>query len=373
MNKRSLIAIAAAAAISPVIVRAQAAEEPGYQRFGGSVDAVVRRDSGPAAGAAWGVQPGGARSSRLTWSMKELMGPDLAATVALEGAFNPDTGTGGTSPVPATPTAGFTFNRVAHVGLGSDQMGYITLGRQFTPMQAVTAGPVNDPFGGAWLGGIATIYNKTSGASNAILYSRGYSAEASVRPAPRNGLGIMAMYAFGEEPSPLAGAGNQYGFNASYGGENWWLGYAYHRQEGNNATLNPAIATSLDPKTTFQYVGGAVEFWKVRVSLGLNTGKASNNTLDRQNLSLGVLWNVSERGTIRFLYGRADDRTAANADFRTTQAAYMYDLSKRTGVYVVWGNVNNSPNAAVALSGAIGTVPKGAQAKSVALGIKHVF
>lgn len=397
MNYSKLIAFAAAAALTPVMTLAQDGAASGggdaassgsgttpparrtgdgsYNRFGGSLDTVVRRDSG-GAGTNWGVQPGGARSSRLTWSVKEQISPNVAATAVLEGAFSPDSGAGGTPPVPST-TAGFqpsfTFNRTAHVGVGDDSWGYITLGRQFTPIQATTSGPVNDPFGGAWLGGIATIYNKTSGASNAIVYSYGYSAEAMLRPAPRNGLGVSIMYAPGEEPSPLTKAGNQYGANVTYGGSNWWAGYAIHRQMGNSATLAPANPSSEAPKITYQWVGGAYEIWRARISLGLNTGRNSTSTLDRKNWSLGLQFPVGERGTVRFLHGRANDETATNGDFRTTQAAYMYDLSKRTGVYVVWGNVDNSANASVVLSGAIGTVPRGATARSLAFGIKHVF
>jgi predicted porin len=391
LNERTLIALAAAAVLSSGIVHAQEGSsgpgdagagqgqtrpgartaEGSYTRLGGSLDIVGRRDSGGPGGPTYSVGPGGARSSRMTFSIKEVISPELAATVVLEAGLAPDTGLGASNPPGVT--GGFSFGRTSHVGIGSDDWGYVTLGRQYTPMQAVTAGPINDPFGGAWLGGIATVYNKNSLASNTIAYSYGYGAEALLRPAPRNGLGVAVEYSFGEVPSPLEDAGKQYGLNVSYGGSAWWAGYAYHRQVGNGPFINPAVANTESPQITHQFIGGAYEFGRLRLSLGLNTGRNDTGTLNRRNWSFGVNWGVGERGTVKFLFGRANDRTAPNADFDTLQAAYSYDLSKRTALYVVYGTVDNSAPAAVTLSGAIGTVAPGGRANSLAVGVRHSF
>jgi predicted porin len=363
-------AAAVVATLSCLSAHAQDANSS-YMRFGGSIDTVVRHDDGGDS-STWSLSPGGARSSRLTYSIKEAVTPDLAATVVLEGAFAPDTGAGASNP-PGVPNGAFSFGRTSHVGLGSDSMGYITLGRQYTPIQATTAGSINDPFGGSWIGGIATVYNKVSSASNSIVYSYGYTAEAMLRPAPRNGLGVSVMYSFSEEPQPLTDAGKQYGANVSYGGSNWWVGYAFHRQIGNNQQISTALPTSESPRTTYQWIGGAYEFGRVRLSLGFNTGRNDTRAVDRRNWSVGLNWGVGERGTIRALYGRANDRTAANGDFSTVQLSYMYDLSKRTALYAVWGNVDNAPNTANALAGALGPVTRGATATTTAFGIRHSF
>lgn len=376
--QRALTTAVAIAALSPCFAHAQASSAPGgveasYLRFGGSIDTWIRRDNGAPSGPTWSVGAGGARSSRLIFSIKEGITSNLSATAYLEGGFASDTGDGANAPPGIGPATGLTFGRTAHVGIGHDSWGYITLGRQFTPIQAVTAGPINDPFGGGFVGGISPIYSKNSGASNAIVYSYGNGAEANSRPAPRNGLGGAVFYSFGEQPSPLSEAGNQYGFYVSYGGQNWWGGYAYHRQIGNSPQVAPAAATSESPKITHQFIGGAYEFGRVRISLGLNTGRNDIGTLNRRNWSLGVQAGVGERGTIRFLHGRADDRTAANGDFRTSQIAYMYDLSKRTALYAAWGNLDNSATTAVTLSNAIGTINRGVTATSMAFGVRHSF
>ena len=376
--QRTLIAIAAIAALSPSFVHAQSSSGPvgveeSYLRFGGSIDTWIRRDSGAPSGPTWSVGPGGARSSRLIFSIKEGISSNLSATAYLEGGLSADTGAGANAPPSIVPTTAFTFGRTAHVGIGHDSWGYITLGRQYTPIQAVTAGPINDPFAGGFVGGITPIYSKNTSASNTIAYSYGNGAEAMSRPAPRNGLASSVFYSFSEETAPLSDAGKQYGFNVSYGWPSWWAGYAYHRQVGNSPQIAPAAPTAETPKTTVQFLGAAYEIGRVRVSVGLNTGRNDIGTLNRRNWSLGVNAGVGERGTIRFLHGRANDLTPTNGDFRTTQISYMYDLSKRTALYVAWGNLDNSASTAVTLSGAIGTINRGETANSLGMGIRHSF
>lgn len=384
MEKSTLIAVAVSAALTSGLTQAQttggsapvsrATGDDSYLRMGGSVDTVVRRDAGAPLGATWSVGPGVARSSRFGFSIKELIAPGrLAGTVVLEGAFAPDSGAGASNPPGVPANSGFSFGRTAHVGVGHDSWGYITAGRQYTPLQAVAASPMNDPFGGSWLGGIATVYNKNTSASNTIVYSYGYTAEAMLRPAPRNGLGVAAMYAFGEVASPLDDAGNQYGFNVSYGGQKWWGGYGFHRQVGNSAAINPAVANAETPEITHHFLGGAYEIGTARISVGVNSGRNDTGSLNRRNWHVGLAWGVHERGTVRALYGRANDRTAANGDFSTVQLSYMYDLSRRTGVYVAWGRVNNSAATAVTLAGSLRTVDRGASASSVVIGVRHSF
>ena len=367
LNAPVFVAVVAAVAAHPVW-----AQKSDYVRISGSIDTVVRRDAGATAGPTWSVGPGGARASRLTFSVKEWVSERLAVTAVLEAGFAPDTGMGANNP-PGASGGGLNFGRTSHVGLGSEQAGYVTLGRQYTPMQSVAASPNNDPFGGAWLGGIATIYNKNTLVSNAIAYTYGYGAEALLRAAPRQGLGFAALYGVGEQAAPMGGAGNQYGFNASYGRGPWWFGYAYHRQRGNSAAINPNAAASLGPVQTHQYAGGAWDFGWVRMHAGLNIGKNDVTTLDRHNWHLAFTAPAGDRGTIRALYGRADDRSAVDADFRTLQLAYQHDLSKRTALYAVWGQVNNGAISAASLQGFVGTAARGATVSSLAVGLRHVF
>jgi predicted porin len=227
--------------------------------------------------------------------------------VLLEGAMTPDVG-------------GFQgWTRMAAVGVGSDKTGYIALGRQFTPIQAVSSSPNNDPFGGAWLGGIATVYSKTTGASNAITYQYGYTSEGLVRSAPRNGLGVVVMYALGEASAPdPSGSGDQVGFNVSYGTGPWWGGYAYHTIKGNSPSIG-AGATTNTPVVKQHTLGFAYAFAIARLHLGINQGTndaVGATKLDRKSWHVGITAPAGPQGTFRFLYGKANDGTPANRDFR---------------------------------------------------------
>ena len=344
-----------------------------YVRISGTVDLVLRRDSGMAAGPAWALQPGLLRSSRLDFIVKEAISSGLAATVMLESGIAPDTGSGANNTPTLPATTGLSFGRGAHVGIGSDAGGYITMGRLYTPMQGVTASKWNDPFGGSSYGGIATVYNKISNASNSIAYTYGYGPEATFKPAPRQGFGTFAIYTLGEQPAPLSNAGKQYGINFSYGTPSWWAAYAFHRIFGNNEFMNPSAATSDSPRTTEQYIGGMYDLKFMQLHAGLNTGKTDTGSLNRLNSHIAMTIKVGARGTVMILLGRANDLTPVNGDFNTKQAAYEYDLSKRTALYTMWGNVDNSATTSVGLTGALGAVPRGAVASSLSFGLRHNF
>jgi len=346
--------------------------QPAGVTLSGVIDAGVRRDSG-GIGRVNSLGSGLSQTSRLTFFGVEDLGDGLKASFALESGLNVDTGTGTSNPPAAPPLQGLTFGRTAAVALGSERHGFLSLGRQYTPLFAVSAGGINDPFGANWLGGVSTVYSLTARASNAVAYSWGYSARAMLGGAPRSGFGAAVMYGFSEESDPATrGAGRQWGFNLSWANGRWFMGYGYHEVRGNNPTINAVARTALTPVTRQQTLALSYEFGFGRLHLGLNRG-SDGLALDRLNWHVGASLPLGDRHILRILYGRADDRFTTDADFSTWQIGYQYNLSRRTSLYAAWGQVNNSANSRATLAGALGSYHNGATARSTIAGFRHVF
>jgi predicted porin len=268
-----------------------------------------------------------------------------------------------------------TFGRTALVAVGGPSTGYLAFGRQYTPLWAISAGPVCDPFGASWLGGIATVYSATVRSSNAIGYTYGYGDNTTLNPAPRKGLGVSAVWSLSEVNDP-SGAGEQKGLGVSYGDGTWWAGYAYHRVRGSNSAINATAPVSNQPVLVQQTLAAAVRLGTASLSVGLNSGKnplTGAGAVDRRNWHLGLQWPLTDFGTLRVLLGRAQDRAAAAASFSNFQVGWQQDLSKRTYLYAAYGQVANDANAAATPAGAQGTYAKGSRPSSLIAGLAHKF
>ncbi len=342
----------------------------------GIIDAGVRYDSGAIDGHRTRIESGQMIASRITFAGEENLGAGFKAGFVLETGFSPDTGLGHANPAGAS-TNSLTFGRTSAVSLGRDSTGYISLGRQYTPLWSATGSPSNDPFAAAWLGGVNTLYSTTVRASNSIAYTYGYGSRALLRAAPAQGFGFAALYSAAEaqatEPSQ---SGQQMGFNLSYGASPFWIAYGFHQIKGNNATINAAAPASNGPVIKQQTLAASYQWGKTRFHAGMNTGKSDANTpnaLNRRNWHLGITSNLSERHVIRALYGRADDRSSANSDFASFQLGYQYNLSKRSMLYVAYGMVDNNDFSTKAFAGSADTYSSGSTPKSFITGIRHNF
>lgn len=312
--------------------------------------------------------------SRITFGALEELGDGLRAQVVLEAGLTVDDGAGAVPP-PGGSAGPLSFGRFSAVALGSDAMGYVSFGRQYTPLFVLGASGVADVFGGAALGGSNSVSSFTVRASNAIAYTYGYGPRTLLRGSPAQGLGVAVMWAPGEALAPTD-AGQQGGFNVSYGDGAWWLGYGYHQLRGNSAAINPAVAVSASPVLRQQTLAAAYKLGALRFTVGLNQGRNGLNTtagVDRRGWYLGSAW---ESGLHEFkaFYGRVDDRSINQRDYATLQFGYSYSLSKLTQLYALAGWVDNRDRAStVLLNTSPATVPAGVDVRSLALGVLKRF
>ena len=333
----------------------------------GILDIGPRMDFGSTAGTLKSIQSGQQYGSRLDFIGVEDLGDRWKAGFVLEAGMTLDDGAGSANPPGAS---GFNFGRTAAVSLGSDRTGYVSMGRQYDPIWAVSASGSNDPFVGSWLGGNSVVYTQSVISSNSIVYSYGYGERTMLLAAPRQGLGFAAMYAFGEATS---NAGQQLGFNVSYGFGPWFFGYAFHQVNGSSATESVTAPVSTSPRLRYQTFSTAYDFGVLRVHAGFNTGRNSIGTLNRRNWTLGTTIPVLSNQSVRILYGNADDETSVNADWKALQLGYYYEFSKRTAWYTGFGMVKNNGNANATLGRQIGTYAKGSTPKALITGIRTIF
>jgi GBP family porin len=356
----------AAACAVPAIASAQVS-------ISGILDIGPRIDAGTTGGSIKSIQSGQEYGSRLDFIGTDELGDGWKATFVLEAGITLDDGAGSANPPGAS--SGLNFGRTSAISIGSDKTGYISLGRQYTPLWALSASGSNDPFVGSWLGGNNVVYSNTVIVSNAIVYSYGYTSRTMLLAAPRQGFGTAILYALGEAATPSK-AGQQMGFNVSYGAGPWFFGYAYYQSYGSSLTESVTAPITDTPKLRQQTASTAYDFGFARLHLGVNSGRndaPGTARLDRRSWTVGLSIPFLDLHTLRVMYGRANDRTATNADWSTLQLGYTYDFSKRTAFYLAYGGVDNNANAAVAMARALGTYAKGSSPKSYAAGIRHYF
>jgi predicted porin len=216
------------------------------------------------------------------------------------------------------------FNRAAYVGLSS-QSGTVTLGRQKTPLFDMLAGTydpltVGNYFENAWLPVAlgAGLY-----ADNAIKYN-----------GTVGGLTVAAMYSFGTNSSSTGaggfsgqvpghmGAGNMYGFTASYAMGPLSIGGGY-QQNSDNASNKQKIWNG-----NLVYTIGPAKLYAGYLHSTDDTGFV-DSTLAQRDLVSGV--DILKNS------GRRDDGPFAGITYQVTPAllltgAFYYDHMKNAAI-----------------------------------------
>lgn len=342
--------------------------------FGGNLDIGTRIDRNKTS--VKQVSSNSLLPSRLTFGALEELGDGWRAQAVLEAGLTVDDGAGAVQP-PGVPAGTFTFGRFANIAIGSERTGYLSLGRQYTPLFVMGASGVADVFAGAALGGTNSISSFTVRASNSIAYTYGYGPRTLLKASPAQGLGVAAMLAPGESGA-VGGAGHQGGFNISYGDGAWWAGYGFHWTRGTSQALSTAGPDKASPVLRQQTLAVAYNFGSLRMNAGFNRGRNSLNSnagINRSGTYVGLAYALTNNQELKALYGRMNDRRALNADYSTVQLAYTYSFSKQTSLYALAGQIDNSATAAATLLNASPAVQTaaGRNSRSLALGILQRF
>ncbi|RQR27754.1 porin [Burkholderia sp. Bp9143] len=310
---------------------------------------------GPITGSRWGIKG------------SEDLGSGLRTIFRLENGFNLWNGQLGSSNT--------LFNRLAYVGLSSNQYGTVTLGRQNTPLFD-QLGNVYDPLTvgnfdqDGWLPG-ALGYGLRS--NNSIKYNGQFG-----------NLNVEAMYGVGGVPGSL-GASSMYGLTASYvvNGLSLDVGYQQNSDSTNNKFRVVNVSAVYSFNSVKAYAGwlhaqdntGIVDLYMGSAGSPASTWtpKTQTNRID-DGFYVGATWQVTSPLLLTAAGYYDHSRNALTRDGATPgrgtrySAALLaeYSLSKRTEVY---GTVDYTRGTGAATA----DFPGRNNQTGVAVGLRNVF
>jgi predicted porin len=308
---------------------------------------------------------GGMFPSRLGFKGSEDLGGALKAIFTLENGFYVDSGSQG--------QGGRLFGRQAWVGLAGS-WGQVTIGRTYNAIFQSTFDV--DVFAASQYGlGQLDSFLPNGRSDNSIAYRGTFS-----------GWTVVGTYSFGRDTSSAGGpaATNCPGENATdkqqcrewsgmlrYDAATWGAEAAYDRIHGG-PTASGGLNSSAKTDSRL-HVAGYAKLGDLKIGAGVlardNEGSA---TTPRSNMYyVGATYRLTPAFAVDAQVSKLDYRDSDN-DSAQVLVRGIYELSKRTAVYVAAGRINNSGTAALALS-AGGSVGAGLNQNGVITGIKHSF
>jgi predicted porin len=350
--RTAILALASASAFAQSTVNIYGVADAGFVAERGGVAGPVNK-----------ISSGVGSVSRLGFKGTENLGDGLSAFYILELGAKIDTG--------EIDAAGTIFNRQALVGLKSNSVGALSLGRQYTPYY-VTLG-VADPFGMAYAGNIQNLFptgGSNTRASNTVLY---------VSPSVQ-GMSVELAYSLGEQTGSST-AGRQFGAAIAYasGPLNVRFGYNNHNNDvvatGTSRELgtNAILAANYDLGVLRLYAAYGRDKGPNSAPLP-NSGNPYGGvkptaSTDSAEMLIGATVPAGP-GTFITSYIRKDDRTSFDQDASQIGVAYSYPLSKRTNLYAAYARIQNRNGAGYTV-GNNGEAGSGNVAYN--LGMRHSF
>ena len=335
---------------------------------------------------------GNLSTSRLGFRGTEDMGGGLAASFVAEIGLTP-TGNGfsGSSNMNSSPmgkgyvhNAAGVDNRQSYAGLAKKGLGDVRIGRQYTPVHeavcATNVGECNAVAGDMIYFGA----NSSNTMSTAAALTDAYQVRASnaIRFATEDMNGFQAAALFSVNSSQndnamnngaafanQAGQGSQnyrmHGLNASFTGvKNLDIRAAYQLTSLNRDNLPAAVTdgavvigssmfeaknsttqtatriTQKDAYANISYDFGIAKVALQRIELLVNTLDVQSNKRTATQVSVNAPVTPNIKAFASYGMGKKQAApTAAEYNFSGFQLGSIYSLSKRTGLYAIYGNV----------------------------------
>jgi predicted porin len=323
------------------------------------------------------------------WGIKgtEDLGSGLKAIFQLENGFDPSTGKLG--------QGSREFGRQAFVGLASDRLGTVTLGRQYDPLidliQPITA---DNYFGSAFAtAGDVDNYDNSFRVDNAVKYTSPVFG----------GVQFEAMYSFGGVAGTTS-AGQSYSAAVAYNGGPLSLAGGYYHATNSASDLGPRDSWSSSSDGTFDgpinlgyrtahslgiaRVAGQYVFGKFTVGAGYSNAQYRRDgaSLFGENEHYDTAQGfVNYQASPSILMGVGYSYTKSGGDSSATyhqvSLGGIYSLSKRTALYVIAayqhasGTTSDGAGGTAAAQASIGSYGyAGTNTQTIVnLGIRHTF
>ena len=320
--------------------------------------------------------------SRWGVTGSEPLGNGYNAIFKLESGFAPGTG--------SLNQGGRLFGRQAFVGIDAP-FGTLTFGRQYSMvLWALTPADLLGP--DIYGSGNLDVWVANPRSDNAIVYRKNF-----------NGLSIGANYSFGRDASPAGGfntpgegtcagsipgnanACREWSLLLKYDATSWGTAAAYDRQQGGPGSavnmfngLTPLAFSSSGNKDSRLVLDGYVKFGQLTVATiwqnrHVDSGSVTLPTVSSNQYTLEAQYQVTPAFTLDGLVQRIVNRQQdTRANVEVVRATYA--LSVRTAVYAQIAALQNSANAAYAVSASVGSTPgKGMNQLGAMIGVRHSF
>jgi predicted porin len=348
--KKQLLAVAVVGALASPAAFAQTVYgivDVGYQNISDYAPGDVNKDF---------FTTGQHSSSRLGVRGSEDLAGGTYAMYQIEFDIQADTG--------ATAGSGMT-HRLTFVGLGSKSWGELTLGRQLTHVFHTSV--VGLSAGTSTFGSAFGQTQRTVRASNSIKYSSpvmgGFAIGALWAPSVADGA------AAAEAQAPAADA-NYYDLAVRYTPGPFGVAVGYGQQS--------VEAAGVETDNTWTVLGANWDAgpWGVYASYSnLETEAAGATTLDRTVMSISGVFRFGGRNEVHVMFGQGEeDQTGGGANDSTFfGATFVHRMSKRTLVYVGYGDNDNDGAATLKHVQMVPTVTAGSDPKGFQVGLAHSF
>lgn len=360
-----------------------------------------------------GNVPGGASGTRnkkissntslIGFKGEEVLYEGLKGIWQIESEIDLD---GTTATGASANTLGFA-TRNTFVGLKSDSMGSLILGRHDTPYK--TSDRRLDLFGNhvadnrALMGGGIGV-----GSGDAKGFDKRATDTVVYNSPAMNGLKVMAAYVAGAENNTLATQvkGDIWSLAGTYDVAPFYGVLAYQRNSygtAGNGVVAAANGASANTSENAWKLGGGYKVEQFAVNAiyektddnfggGTGAGTATNGACTgvaaggscygHKAFYVAGQYNITTNDAVKLAYTKADNLqngNRANSGARHVSVGYDHKLSKRTNLYATYTKLNNDSNARYDLKGegaATGNVlaqGAGASPSAVSLGMMHTF
>ncbi|EXI81208.1 MAG: Outer membrane porin protein 32 precursor [Candidatus Accumulibacter appositus] len=347
-----------------------------------------------------GIQSGILSGSRLGFKGSEALGNGLKAVFTLEYSLGIDENNG-------VGNTGGLNARQQFVGLASDKLGTVSLGRQYAPGYLATVN--NSPLGGALIDPQSFLSSRAGNTITPNSPARWDNAIAYTSP-NWSGFTAKAIYGFGEaDVTESTSANGKWGLGGNYsnGGLNVDLVWQT-RQNVVSSAVSPSfkvgVVPGTPPTTTITgvpgipaiysgknieegYIGASYDFKVVKVMASYQ-GQNDKTAVDNDNTvwTLGAVVPVMAASNIHLGYGQVlfdKDRNFTqirdlDGDSQGATLAWTTNLSKRTTLYAGYIWVKNDKKIPAANVVTPGGVPQavgypGETNNTVTAGMRHTF
>lgn len=365
MNKHLLSAAAALAVSSPVWAQSNIG-------LYGIVDGSVVNVSNVSGKSRFSIDSGYLQTSRFGVKGERDLGNGLSGIFLAEAGFNLDNGTTGTSTPQTSATsspAPTIFNRQTYFGLNSNELGRLTLGKQYSVIYdqliLLSGAPAFGVSGGA-VDGIPSAGSSASRFDNTLGGTRTDNSLKYNSP-KLAGWRFDAMYGAGEVAGASSTAGNYVSLGGGYNEGPVQVGLGYQVRNCGAATG----CTATQGKDEVIALGGGYKFSAFKLAAIYTTQKNAKNVKGNDANVLHTMVQVPVgKWLLSAGYQQLSDRTALKQDVNQFNLSALYSLDEKTTFYAAFAQqkVANGGKAGMAL-----TTSSNDRQNVIAGGVRYTF